>query len=133
LDPYDRGRAAWIEEYADTVLAYQLGMGVMRPLLGARSGAPVDQAKLDEALGRRLPPLLAYLDGALGEAQWYAGGAYSIADLAVAAQLSGLVLVDRLDILDPYPNLGRLLDQARQRPAFALAVVEAMAALTPAP
>jgi glutathione S-transferase len=113
LDPYDRGRAAWIEEYADTVLAYQLGMGVMRPLLGARSGAPVDQAKLDEALGRRLPPLLAYLEG--------------------AAQLSGLVLVDRLDILDPYPNLGRLLDQARQRPAFALAVVEAMAALTPAP
>ncbi len=128
-DPYERGRAVWIEEYADTVLAYQLGMGVMRPLLGARSGAAVDQARLDEALGKRLPPLLGYLDGALGEAQWFAGPAYSIADLAVAAQLSGLVLVDRLDILDPYGNLARLLGQARRRPAFAAAVAEAMAAL----
>jgi len=128
-DPYDRGRAVWIEEYADTVLAYQLGIGVMRPLLGARSGAPVDQAKLDEALGKRLPPLLGYLNGALGDAEWYAGPAYSIADLAVAAQMSGLVLVDCLDILDSYPNLARLLDQARRRPAFAAAVEEALAVL----
>jgi len=128
-DPYDRGRAVWIEEYADTVLAYQLGMGVMRPLLGARSGTPVDQAKLDEALGKRLPPLFGYLDAALGEAQWYAGPAWSIADLAVAAQLSGLVLVGRLDILDPWPNLARLLDQARRRPAFASVIEAAMAAL----
>jgi glutathione S-transferase len=129
-DPYQRGRAVWIEEYADTVLAYQLGMGVMRPLLSARSGAPVDQAKLDEALGKRLPPLFVYLDGALGEAHWYAGPDYSIADLAVAAQLSGLVLIDRLDILDPYKNLARLLDQARRRPAFASVVSDALAALS---
>lgn len=129
-DPYQRGRAVWIEEYADTVVAYQLGMGVMRPLLGARSGAPVDQAKLDEALGARLPPLFEYLDGALGEARWYAGPDYSIADLAVAAQLSGLVLVDRLDILDPYENLARLLDQARARPAFAAIVSQATIALS---
>jgi glutathione S-transferase len=130
-DPHERGRAVWIEEYADTVLAYQLGMGVMRPLLGARSGAVIDHAKLDEALGKRLPPLFGYLNGALGEAPWYAGGAYSLGDLAVAAQLSGLILVDRLDILAPYPNLARLLGQARQRPAFASAVAEAMAALPP--
>jgi glutathione S-transferase len=128
-DPYDRGRAAWIEEYADTVLAYQLGMGVMRPLLGARSGAPVDQAKLDEALGKRLPPLFGYLDGALGDTRWYCGAAWSIADLAVAAQLSGLVLVDRLDVLDAYPNLARLLRQALDRPAFGQVVSEAVAAL----
>jgi len=89
-DPYDRGRAVWIEEYADTVLAYQLG---------------------------------------IGDAEWYAGPAYSIADLAVAAQMSGLVLVDCLDILDSYPNLARLLDQARRRPAFAAAVEEALAVL----
>ena len=128
-DPYDRGRAVWIEEYADTVLAYQLGMGVMRPLLGARSGAPVDQGKLDEALAKRLPPLFGYLDGALGEAPWYCGGAWSIADLAVAAQLSGLVLVDRLDVLAPYPSLARLLRQAMDRPAFGQVVGEAAAAL----
>ena len=128
-DPYDRGRAVWIEEYADTVLAYQLGMGVMRPLLGARSGAPVDQAKLDEALGKRLPPLFGYLDGAIGDAAWYCGGAWSIADLAVTAQLSGLVLVDRLDVLDPYPSLARLLRQAMDRPAFGQVVGEAAAAL----
>jgi glutathione S-transferase len=131
-DPYERGRAVWIEEYADTVLAYQLGMGVMRPLMGARSGTPVDEAKLDEALQKRLPPLFSYLDAALGEAPWYAGVDYSIADLAVAAQLSGLVLVDRLDILDPYPNLIRLLGQARARPAFASVMAEAMAALSAA-
>ena len=126
---YDRGWAVWIEEYADTVLAYQLGMGVMRPLLAARAGAPVDEAKLGEALEKRLPPLFGYLDGALGERTWYAGEAWSIADLAVAAQLSGLVLVDRRDILDPYPALRRLLLQALERPAFASVVGEALAAL----
>jgi glutathione S-transferase len=129
-DPYDRGRGVWIEEYADTVLAFQLGMGVMRPLLGYRSGTPLDHAKLDEAIRNRLPPLFSYLDGALGNAQWYAGSAYSIADLAVAAQLSGLLLVDRLDILDPYPSLRRLLEQARSRPAFASVIAEALAGLS---
>ncbi len=126
-DPYQRGRAVWIEEYADTVLAYQLGMGVMRPLLGARGGADVDETKLAEAIEQKLPPLLSYLDGALGAARWFVGEAYTIADLAVAAQLSGLVLVDRLDILAPYPGLARLLAQARERPAFAAAVDEALA------
>ena len=128
-DAYERGRAVWIEEYADTVLAYQLGMGVMRPLLGARSGAPVDEARLDEALTRRLPPLFDYLDTALGDANWYAGGAWSIADLSVAAQLSGLVLVDRRDILDPYPSLARLLAQALDHAPFASVIDEAVAAL----
>lgn len=125
-DPYDRGWAVWIEEYADTVLAFQLGMGVMRPLLGARSGASVDEAKLTEALTVRLPPLFGYLDAELGEKAWYVGGAWSIADLAVAAQLSGLVLVDRRDILDPWPNLQRLLSQAMDRRGFAAAVNEAI-------
>ena len=123
---YDRGRAVWIEEYADTVLAYQLGMGVMRPLLAARTGVAPDAAKLAEALQKRLPPLFGYLNGARGDSKWFAGGEYSIADLAVAAQLSGLVLVDRLDVLDPYPNLARLLTQARERPAFEAAITEAM-------
>jgi glutathione S-transferase len=128
-DPYEKGRAVWIEEYADTVLAYQLGMGVMRPLLGARSGTPVDQVRLSEALGKRLPPLLGYLNDALGKGEWYAGPTWSIADLAVAAQLSGLLLVDRLDILVPYPNLARLLEQASGRAAFASVMAEARAAL----
>jgi glutathione S-transferase len=128
-DPYERGWAVWIEEYADTVLAYQLGMGVMRPLLAALSGAAVDETKLAEALTVRLPPLFGYLEGALAEKRWYAGAGYSIADLAVAAQLSGLVLVERRDILDPWPNLQRLLSQALERPAFAGAVNEALAAL----
>ena len=126
---YERGRAVWIEEYADTVLAFQLGMGVMRPLLGARSGAPVDQARLDEALEKRLPPLFGYLDSALGDGNWYAGGAWSIADLAVAAQLSGLVLVDRRDILEPYPSLACLLARALDHPPFASVVDEAVVAL----
>jgi glutathione S-transferase len=131
-DAYDRGRAVWFEEYADTVLAYQLGMGVMRPLLGARSGQPVDQAKLDEALDRRLPPLFGYLNKTLGDSTWFAGARYSIADLAVAAQLSGLVLVDRLDILAAYPNLARLMSQARGRAAFNTVIDEALAALNAA-
>lgn len=125
-DAYDRGRAVWIEEYADTVLAYQLGMGVMRPLLAARNGVPPDAAKLAEALEKRLPPLFGYLNDALGDSKWFAGKDYSIADLSVAAQLSGLVLVDRLDVLDAYPNLARLLTQARERPAFEAVITEAM-------
>lgn len=128
-DPYDRGRSAWIEEYSDTVLAYQLGMGVMRPLLAARSGVVVDDAKLDEALGKRLPPLFSYLNRTLGAAKWFAGSNYSIADLAVGAQLSGLMLVDRLDILEPYANLARLLCQLADRAPFATVVSEAKAAL----
>jgi glutathione S-transferase len=125
-DAYDRGRAVWFEEYADTVLAYQLGMGVMRPLLAARNGVAPDAVKLAEALEKRLPPLFGYLNSALGDSNWFAGNDYSIADLSVAAQLSGLVLVNRLDVLDPYPNLARLLTQARERPAFEAVIAEAM-------
>ena len=124
-DPHATGRAVWIEEYADTVVAYQLGMGVMRPMLAARApGEPRDDAKIEEAVTKRLAPLLGYLEGALGEHDWFAGGVFSIADLAVAAQLSGLVLVDRLDILDGYPGLAGLLQRCLQRPSLAWAVAD---------
>ena len=31
-DPYDHGRAVWLEEYCDTELAAVVGMGIFRPI-----------------------------------------------------------------------------------------------------
>ena len=87
-DAYPRARALWFEEYADSILAETTGRGffferVVKKILKSET----DEALCQKTLTEKLPPLFDYLEGQIGDNEYLAGGAFSIADIAVATML----------------------------------------------
>ncbi|MFL0354864.1 glutathione S-transferase family protein [Erythrobacter sp. GH1-10] len=117
--PFAHGRALFIEEFADTNLAATGGLGIFRPIFfSVTQGKEPDVAKARETWAEGLPPILSYLDSALGEEEFYAGGALSIADITVACVLMQIALVAEMP-LNAYPALGSHYERMRERPSIA--------------
>ena len=114
------GRALWIEEVADTDLANKIGMTVFRPVffnLVSGKAADIDAAKAGFAkLGDVLLP---YLEKQLGEADYFAGDMFSIADIAICTQLLNLDLVGFSVPADLYPHLRAHYERCIARPSIA--------------
>ncbi len=104
-EPFAHGRALFLEEYADTVLAPAAGLGIFRPIFF--SIAQGKEPDLDTARGawaQKMPPVLDYLEGALGDADYFAGDAMSIADIAIVCCFMQIELVAKAP-LDAWPAL----------------------------
>src|ERR1700748_975819 len=66
-DPFQRARALWYEEYADSALAQAMGRGFFfERVVKKIMRAPVDEELCQKTLTETLPPLLDYLDKELG-------------------------------------------------------------------
>ena len=134
---FDAGRATWFEEYADSSVAVPLGMGLFRPLIFPRfaGGAPdLDTAK--KTWNETLPPVFDYLEQSLDGREHFVDGVFSIADIAVASQLTQLELVAGSPDGARFPTLAAHLAATKARPGFVenLAVCGKMlAAIMPEP
>lgn len=118
-DAFELGRALWYEEYADSDLAGRIGLGIFRPVVFPLfAKREPDLATARNALAETLPPLLDYFEGELNGRQFLVGGAFSIADLALASQLVNLELVVGREKLAAWPNLGAFIDGVTSRPSF---------------
>lgn len=130
--PMAYGRTLWVEEYADTLLAARIGFGLLRTLVVAPlRGQPPDLERARRTWHEELPPLFDYLDGYLGDREYFVADTLSVADIAVAAQLAGL-WVARV-VLPPsrWPRLAGFMDRMLERPSFR-ARLDAVAASRPA-
>ena len=117
---FHAGRAAWLEEYADTEVAMHLGMQIFRPLvfpLIAGKQSDVDTAK--NAFQELLPSRFDYLESALDGAQYFVGNRFSIADIAIGAQMTQLGLVAELPSSNRWPGLIEHSEMIRSHPTFA--------------
>ncbi|MDZ7827857.1 MAG: glutathione S-transferase family protein [Gammaproteobacteria bacterium] len=73
---YERGRALWYEEDADTELAGLAGMGIFRPLMFPRfQGGESDLDTARATFRDKLPAKLDYLEGSLDGRECLVGGA----------------------------------------------------------
>lgn len=91
---YEYGRALFMEEYADSVMAMLGGMGIFRAVVFPRfQGKESDMDTARRTWREKLPPVLDYLEGALDGNAFYVGAELSIADIAVAAQIGQLDIV----------------------------------------
>lgn len=117
------GRALWLEEVADTELANKVGMLVFRPVffnLAAGKPADIDSAK--SGFEKLSEVLLPYLESQLGDANWFAGDMFSIADIAVTAQLMNLDMVGFAVPEDRFPRLRAHYTRCIARPSIAACV-----------
>ncbi len=85
-------RALWFEEYADTVMTPIIGFHLFaeRVLAQRVFNRPANQADIDKAVNRELPPVYQFLDFELRGRQWLAGDEITIADIAVGGLLLSL-------------------------------------------
>lgn len=125
-DPFEYGRALWFEEYADTLVAARIGFGLLRTLVAApAAGQPPDLERARKTYHQDLPPLFDYLEGEIGEREFLVGDRFSIADIALTAQLAGM-RVTRVAIDDDrWPWLAAYATRHLARPSF----VERLAAV----
>jgi len=87
-DPFDYGRALWLEEYADTGMASAGGMGLFRPIIfNLFQGKEPDLDTARKTWNKKLPPLWDYLEKYLDDRNHFIGNSITIADIAVACQI----------------------------------------------
>lgn len=114
------GRALWIEEVADAELAAKIGMGVFRPVFfNLATGKPADLETSKAGFESLAATLLTYLEGQLGSTAYFAGDAFSIADIAVTTQLMNLNMVGFAVPADRFPNLRAHYERSTARPSIA--------------
>ena len=135
--PFDAGRVAWFEEYADSNMAMPLGMGLFRPIVFPRfTGGESDLDTARKTWNETLPPLFDYLETSLDGGEYLVGGRFSLADVAVGCQLTQLALVAGLPDAGRWPALVAHVQAMQARPGFAenLAVCSKMlGAILPEP
>lgn len=122
-DPFQYGRALWIEEYADSELAVRVGMGMFRPMFfPTMAGKDPDVETARKTLHEVLPPFFDYLDGLAKGREFLVGEALSIADVAVATQLVNMQHVGGSVDPERWPALAEYTARIHARPSFAAAI-----------
>jgi glutathione S-transferase len=116
---FESGRVAWMEEYADTVMALPTGMDFFRPIIFPRfAGQPSDLETARKTWHKKFPVLFDYLEGVLDGGDFFVGSQFSIADIAVACQMTQIDLVAGLPDASKWPALVRHTEAMKARPGF---------------
>ncbi|KQZ18243.1 glutathione S-transferase family protein [Caulobacter sp. Root1472] len=119
LDPRNRARAVWFEEFADTIVVAAAGPLFFNRIVGPRfMGRDGDEDVCVKAERETIPPLLDYLEGLVPD-----GGGFlledriTLADIAVASPFANL---DHLGFdLSAWPGTRAYADAILARPSFA--------------
>ena len=118
--PYEAGRVAWFEEYGDTVLAMTTGLELFRPIIFPLfGGQPSDVERAKTAWTEKFPPLFDYLEASLAGKDYFVGGQFSIADIAIASQMLQIDLIVGLPDASKWPALVKHTETMKARPEFA--------------
>ena len=124
-DPYQRARALWYEEYADSILAQTVGGGLFfeRVVKRIMKGQP-DESVCQTTLTQKLPPLFDYLEKEIGDKQFFAGDAFSIADIAVATMIVNFEHAGEAIDAVRWPKLSAFVKRVHERPSFKACIDE---------
>jgi glutathione S-transferase len=114
----DYARALSLEQYAGTLFSQ-----VVRPLFHEVfvhpkvQNVPTDQSKIDAVLDQVIPEVFGYLDRE-AEGGFLAGGALSVADIAVASNLVTYQYIGFDLYRGRFPRLAALFDRVLEQPAM---------------
>lgn len=117
-EPYQRARALWFEEYADTIMGTCIGRGLFYERVIKRLfGQTADESLCQKTLEADLPPVFDYLQKELGSNQYFVGNALSIADISVATMLANFCHVETFNAAR-WPHLDSFMNRMHNRPSF---------------
>jgi glutathione S-transferase len=128
-DAHAFGKALFYEEYADTRLAEVLGPPFVQRVVTVKiMKGELDQAVIEEALANT-PPVLDYLESAIGDNEFLAGGHLSVADIAVATMFVTWAHAGETVDSTRWPKLAAYVERIHARPSFKAVIEEEQAQL----
>lgn len=118
-DAFERARALWYEEYADTAMAPAIGTGLFFERIVKRMmrGTP-DETVCQKTLSEKLPPLFDHLEHEIGAREFLAGGAFSIADIAIGTMFVNFAHCGEALDAARWPKLAAYVARIHARPSF---------------
>lgn len=124
-EPKARGKAIWYEEFADTILT-PVGVKIVfnRFVAPRLLGIEGDAAAADKAEHEDLPPLCDYLERAIPEDRYLAGGRLTLADIAVGSIFASLQQIGTSVERARHPRLAGYIDSILGRTSFANLMAE---------
>ncbi|MBB4838194.1 glutathione S-transferase [Sphingomonas kyeonggiensis] len=137
-EPRARARTIWFDELADTIM-----MAAGSAIFGQRFVRPrvlkmeCDHEAADAAERDLMPPILAYLEGAIPASGFLVDDRLTLADIAVASPLATLGCIGVTVDSARYPRLAAWVASMHARPSFAAiitrdrAMVDAMGGPVP--
>ena len=91
VDPKQRGKTIWYDEFADTIAAAAMGAMFFNRIVSPKFlGVPGDEAAAQKAQTTILPPVLDYLEGVIPPSGFLVDDRLTRADLAVASPFVNL-------------------------------------------
>ncbi len=119
-DPGLRARALWFEEYADTKVAETLAMiffqRVVRPSVFKQDP---DEAFIEKTLTETVPEVFDYLTGCLGDDEFMVGGAFSLADIALASPFVNFFIAGEKVDAECWPEIAAYVERVHALPCYA--------------
>jgi glutathione S-transferase len=118
-DPYNRARALWFEEYADSQVASNLVRAlfferVVKKMLRSQP----DESVCEAALRDHMPAIGAYLEKEIADNQFLVGNAFSIADAAIGTMFVNVAHAGEVVDAARWPNLADYVARLHARPSF---------------
>jgi glutathione S-transferase len=126
-DAKERGKAVFLEEYADGGIAGKLtGVIFFQRIVGPRfMGQQTDEAAVQKAIDEEVPVVCDYLESQLADGKQYlVNGDVTIADIAVTSQFVNLAHANFTVDKTRWPNLAAYLDRMMARPSFSNLITE---------
>jgi len=118
-DPFERAKALWYEEYGDSAVAQNVGVGLFFERIVKRMlrGEP-DESVCQKTLTEKLPPLFDHLEREIGTKQFLAGGMFTVADATIGSMMVNFIHCG--ESVDParWPNLAAYVARLHARPSF---------------
>ena len=118
-DPKQRARALFFEEYADTRLVEILATVFFQRFVQVQLfKKPADEALCREAIDKKLPPTMDYLEETLGDREFMVGSHFSVADIAMTSPFVNFAIAgERLDA-KRWPRFAAYLERIHARPSY---------------
>jgi glutathione S-transferase len=118
-DPYDRARAKWFEEFADSglttgAIAFFFENVIKKHFFKQEP----DAEALENAATNILPPFFDYLERELGDAEYFVAGRFSIADVGLGSIFGSYAIGGGEVDASRWPRLAAYVERVHGRPSF---------------
>ncbi|HEY5338021.1 MAG TPA: glutathione S-transferase family protein [Rhizomicrobium sp.] len=118
-DPFQRARALWYEEYADSLMAVTIGPGLFfERVVKKMMRQQTDEAVCQRTLHEKLPPIMDHLEKELGGKTYFVGEAFSIADLSIGTMFVNFEFAGEVIDGARWPRLAAYVKRIHERPSF---------------
>jgi len=123
-DPKQRAQVRWLEKYADYELCPQLTYTVFRQrtLRMINGEHPQEEVVLD-CIKNKVPPVLDYIEKALGPNTYFVGDQLTMADVAITSQMITFMHGGELIDANRWPNLRRYFNHMYQQDTWQALIV----------